>query len=236
MAIIGPSQTIYFDAETPVLKGLIIQGGALIFDDNQDVHLQTEYIIVTDNGKFQIGTEDAPFMHQAIITMYGSVRSVELPIFGSKVLAMRSGTLDLHGKPVGVTWTHLGQTASPGDTTITLKEPVNDWPVGGQIVIATTGNKLSQGETEVRVITAVNGNVLTLDKELNFTHLSEKRVVHDQQVFIEAEVGLLTRNILFRGNKKKTGMGRVLTRRVLSFFLEKLEFFLTRVLFFSKNY
>lgn len=185
------------------MKGIIIQGGSLIFDDNQDVHLQAEYIIVTDNGKFQIGTEDSPFMHKATITMYGSVRSVELPVFGSKVLAIRSGTLDMHGKPVGVTWTYLGETANPGDTSITLKDAVNDWPVGGQVVISTTGNKLSQGETEVRVITAVNGNVLTLDKPINNTHLSEKRVIHDQEIYIRAEVGLLTRNIVFQGKKIK---------------------------------
>ena len=31
--------------------------------------------------------------------MYGSVRSVELPIFGSKVLGVRNGTIDIHGAP-----------------------------------------------------------------------------------------------------------------------------------------
>ena len=139
-------------------------------------------------------------MHKAIITMFGSVRSIELPIFGSKVLALRNGTIDMHGKPVGVTWTHLGSTANAGDTTITLKEPVNDWPVGGEIVIATTGDKFSQGENEVRTITSKNGNVLTLDRPLNHTHLSIKRTVYDQDVYFQAEVGLLTRNVLFRGN------------------------------------
>jgi hypothetical protein len=57
IAFIGPSQTIYFDAATtPILKGLIIQGGSLIFDDNQDVSLNVEYILVIDGGKFQVGT------------------------------------------------------------------------------------------------------------------------------------------------------------------------------------
>ena len=201
IAVIGPSQTIYFDTETPVLKGLIIQGGSLIFDDNQDVHLKAEYIIITDNGKLQIGQESKPFTNKATITMYGSVRSIELPIFGSKVLALRNGTIDMHGKPVGVAWTHLGQTANAGDSTITLKEPVNDWPVGGEIVIATTGDKFSQGESELRKITAVSGSTITLDRPLEHTHLSVKRTVaSDAEVYIRAEVGLLSRNILFRGN------------------------------------
>jgi hypothetical protein len=82
---------IYFDTTTPILKGIIIQGGSLIFDDNQDVSLNAEYIIISDAGKLQIGTKEQPFTHKATITMYGSVRSVELPIFGSKVIGLRNG-------------------------------------------------------------------------------------------------------------------------------------------------
>lgn len=72
----------------------------------------------------QVGTESDPFKHNAIITMYGSVRSIELPIYGSKVIALRNGTLDMHGIPHGVTWTHLGLTAQAGSNQITLKENV----------------------------------------------------------------------------------------------------------------
>ena len=198
LVVIQNSQTIYFDAHTPVLAGLIIMGGSLIFDDMQDVTLQAEYIIIAANGTLQVGTEKAPFMHKATITMYGSVRSIELPIFGSKVIALRNGTLDMHGAPVGVTWTLLGVTANAGDTQITLKEPVI-WSVGSQIVIATTGDYLSVGQSEVRRITSVSGNTLTLDSPLNYTHLSIKRTVYDTDVYIQAEVGLLTRNVLFNG-------------------------------------
>ena len=82
---------IYFDTTTPILKGIIVQGGSLIFDDNQDVSLSAEYIIITDGGKLQIGTKEKPFTHKATITMHGSVRSIELPIFGSKVIGLRNG-------------------------------------------------------------------------------------------------------------------------------------------------
>ena len=198
LVVIQESQTIYFDAKTPILAGVLILGGSLIFDDMQDVSLQAQYIIITSNGKLQIGTEDNPFMHKAVITMYGSVRSTELPVYGSKVIALRNGTIDMHGAPVGVTWTHLGLTANQGDTTITLKESVT-WPVNSQIIIATTGDHLSQGQSELRKITNVNGNQLTLDIPLNFTHLSVNRTVFDTFVLIRAEVGLLTRNILFQG-------------------------------------
>lgn len=46
----------------------------------------------------QIGQEGAPFQHTATITMHGVFRSPELPIYGSKSLGVREGTLDLHGQ------------------------------------------------------------------------------------------------------------------------------------------
>jgi len=55
------------------------------------VNLNVGYIVITDGGTLQIGTRDKPFTHKAKITMYGSVRSIELPIFGSKVIALRNG-------------------------------------------------------------------------------------------------------------------------------------------------
>lgn len=200
IAVIGPSQTIYFNTETPILKGLIIQGGSLIFDDTQDVHLRAEYIVISDGGKLQIGTREQPFQHHAQITMYGSLRSIELPIFGAKVIALRNGTIDFHGLPVGVTWTHLSSTASAGSNTITLKEPVI-WPVGSEIVIATTGSKTRQQESEKRRIVSksADNRTLTLDSVLGYDHLAETRTVNDVTVNIRAEVGLLSRNVVIKG-------------------------------------
>jgi hypothetical protein len=53
--------------------------------------LNVEYIIIVDGGLLQIGTKENPFQHNAVITMYGSVRSIELPIFGAKVIGVRNG-------------------------------------------------------------------------------------------------------------------------------------------------
>ena len=56
ITVIQNGQNIYFDAaSTPTLKAIIIQGGSLIFDDNQDVSLDVEYIVITDGGLQQIG-------------------------------------------------------------------------------------------------------------------------------------------------------------------------------------
>ena len=151
-------------------------------------------------------------MHKAEITMYGSARSIEIPIFGAKVIALRSGTIEMHGKPVGVTWTQLGETANSGSDKIVLKEPVI-WENGSDIVIATTGNLFSVRESEVRTIIgkSADNQTIYLNKQLDFTHLSvEIQVGKSADVYkVEkrAEVGLLTRNIKFRGNDDESWTG-----------------------------
>lgn len=77
---IDSGKTVYFDTTTPILKALVIDNATLIFDDNQDVFLNAEYILVVNGGRLQVGTESSPFQHKAVITMYGHLRSVELPI------------------------------------------------------------------------------------------------------------------------------------------------------------
>ncbi|CAF5155092.1 unnamed protein product, partial [Rotaria socialis] len=53
------------------------------------------------------------------------------------------------------TWGRLASTATAGSTQITLLQNV-DWSVGSEIIIATTGDYLSQGQSEKRIITAVS--------------------------------------------------------------------------------
>ncbi|XP_050924319.1 LOW QUALITY PROTEIN: PKHD1 like 1, tandem duplicate 1 [Lates calcarifer] len=201
-AVITKGQTILLDTSTPVLKMLLIQGGTLVFDE-ADIELQAENILITDGGRLQIGQEGAPFQHKAIITLHGNLRSPELPVYGTKTLAVREGVLDLHGIPVPVPWTHLAQTATAGSVALTLMKAVT-WKVGDEIVIASTGHRHSQRENEVRRIAAVSadGKTLTLTEPLNYTHLGVSVTLPDGTVFEgRAEVGLLTRNIVVRGSQ-----------------------------------
>jgi hypothetical protein len=78
-------------------------GGRLIFYE-KNIELQSNIIMITDGGLLQVGTEDKPFEHKAIITLHGHHRSKELPIYGTKVLAVRNGTLDLHGRYISRYW------------------------------------------------------------------------------------------------------------------------------------
>lgn len=115
-------------------------------------------------------------------------------------MALRDGTVDMHGKNVGQTWTRLAATAAIGATQITLQQSVS-WPVGGEIVVTTTGNFQSQGQTETRTITAIssNGLTLTLNAPLTYQHLGVTQTIGSTPIEFRAEVGLLSRNIVFRG-------------------------------------
>ncbi|KAK3107254.1 hypothetical protein FSP39_010348 [Pinctada imbricata] len=199
LVVIPQGMTILLDQDTPVLEMLLIQGGKVIFDE-KDVTLNANYILITDNGALQVGTEEEPFQHKATIQMHGMFRSPELPIYGSKVLAVRNGTLDLHGRPTPVTWGLLASTANAGDTSITLKKSVN-WEVGDKIVLPTTGHRHSQSQSETRTITAISadGKTLTLNSALTYSHVSITETYGSHTVEMAGEVGLLSHNVVFRG-------------------------------------
>ncbi|XP_068094025.1 fibrocystin-L-like [Hyperolius riggenbachi] len=201
LAVITKGQTILLDQSTPVLKMLLIQGGTLVFDE-ADIELQAENILITDNGVLQVGTEAAPFQHKAIITLHGHLRSPELPLYGAKTLAVRQGTLELHGIPIPVVWTRLAQTAEARNSTLVLQRSVT-WKAGDEVVIASTGNRQSQRQNEKRTILSVSadGKTLTLTQPLAYQHLGISVTLADGTVFdARAEVGVLTRNVVVRGS------------------------------------
>jgi len=79
---------------------------------------------------------------------------MELPTFGSKVIACYECKMVIHGKPE-VAWTELAATAMPDDTEILLQEAVA-WPVDSKIVIATTDfESPKSSHSEVATVAAV---------------------------------------------------------------------------------
>ena len=211
--VIPEGQVILLDETTPHLAVLIIDGGTMIWARKGGIELHMDYGIVNNGGHFEIGTEEEPFCSgTALIKLYGHQRSINLPIYGAKVFAIRFGTIDIHGCPKTTTWCELDQTAEPGDTEIVLTHPVHDdWFVDNEIIIAATGDITNFHRSEKRVITAVSedGYTLTLDKPLEHTHLSVcNNGPGDNglgfgwagEICMRAEVGLLTRNVKMMGN------------------------------------
>ncbi|XP_064089363.1 fibrocystin-L-like [Macrobrachium nipponense] len=203
LVVITKGQTILLDQSTDVIGAIIIQGGHLVFDDEaaSELILRSKYILIVDGGSLSIGSEEEPFLNNAVIELHGNTQDIELPLYGAKVLAVRNGTLDLHGAHIPITWTHLATTANPGDLTITLKQPVT-WKAGDQIIIATTEHRFMVNENEKRTIASVSGDGLTvtLTEALQYEHISIQQTIGGRNIETRAEVGLLTRNVKVRGN------------------------------------
>lgn len=112
------------------------------------------------------------------------------------------GRWDVHGAPLNRTWLKLDAPAKEGDTRVTVEQAVSDWRVGDRIIITTSdlrgpeaGGSFRQGSgnpkpvgTEGRVIKAVDGATLTLDRALNKSHRGEEAM--------HCEVANLSRNVV----------------------------------------
>jgi hypothetical protein len=101
------------------------------------------------------------------------------------------GRWESHGQPMGRTWVKLGATAKSGDTAVSLAEPVTGWKAGDRVILTGTqthGAAKTASTTEERVIAAVEGTRLTLDKPLTMSHLGDGDY--------RGEVANLSRNVV----------------------------------------
>ena len=140
--------------------------------------------------------------------MHGKKYDPYIPIYGNKCIGVRFASIDIHGVPRDVTWTSLETTANAGDSQITLIEAV-DWQVGEVIVVTTTG--FSRFESEKRTITAITSGdnpVITLDSPLEHMHYAAIDYYGDDFIEIRAEVGLLSRNVVYRGDPETSATNK----------------------------
>lgn len=90
------------------------------------------------------------------------------------------------------TWVKLGETAKAGDITVTLAEPVTGWRVGDRVILTATQLSHDNGQgdfaTEERIIRALDGARLTLDRPLEVEHRGTGEY--------RGEVANLSRNVI----------------------------------------
>lgn len=189
--------TLLVDQDTPVLKGIAVTNGTLIFSDEKDLTVSAGFITVV-GGKFIAGTEESPFQHNLQFIMYGDYYGKQQPMFGNKGIGCMECSLSLHGIVRTPTWTTLAATISPAATTLTVTQDI-DWKAGEEIVVASTS--FYHWEAERRTIVSVSGRTITVDSPFQYTHVAtvENYGSNDKLPMI-AEVGLLTRNIKMRGD------------------------------------
>ena len=206
--VVPKNTTVLLDQTTPNLNLIVIEGELVWAPPagGQKIELNAKYIFLHKGGKLRIGSEDEPYNGQAVITMHGDRKSKELPMYGAKVIAVRQGSLELHGQKKMPAWTKLSATASVGDNSITVSGPVN-WKAGDQIVVASSSLRPQDAEEAfiVSVSDLGSGNVrIDLDRSLQFTHLGVVATVAGRQIDMRAEVGCLSRNVVIRGDDDHT--------------------------------
>lgn len=60
----------------------------MVFDQEatSEIVLRAKYILVVEGGSLSIGSEEEPFMGDAVIELYGDTKTIELPNYGAKVM------------------------------------------------------------------------------------------------------------------------------------------------------
>src|SRR5690606_33970687 len=154
--------------------------GKLSFSNDRDLELTTEWIML--RGELEIGTEARPHTANATITLTDNVPDENINGMGDRGILIVGGTLSLHGDGENA-WTKLAETAETGSTSIDVLDASN-WRVGDEIVLASTDYNPRQAET--RLISAISGNTLTLDRPLEYMHFGEITYGVDER----GEVGL----------------------------------------------
>jgi len=197
--VIDPNVHIFLDISPPKLHTILVYGTLEFSRDHGALALNVSYLFVK-GGRLVIGTEEEPYMQQATITLEGNRLSRELPVYGAKVLAIRGGTIDFHGEP-RVSWVRLAQEVNYSETSIIVDERV-DWRQGDEIIITST--EYDQLMTDICVVDYVSSSGLNISLKTPLRFMHRGGWTSDDGRYkipkYAAAVGLLTRNIVVRGD------------------------------------
>src|SRR5580765_6271834 len=214
---IAAGKEVVLDVSPPALGGLTIDG-KLSFANNRDVELTSEWVML--HGELEIGTAARPHTGTATITLTNNVPNQEpLKDMVDRGIMIVGGTLNLHGDRKN-TWTKLAQTAAAGSNSIQVLD-ASGWRAGDEMVLASTDFDPRQAER--RTISAIKGNVITLDKKLDYMHFGKITFDVDER----GEVGLLTRNIRIQASadaEQSFQGGHVMAMGASKMFVEGVEF------------
>jgi hypothetical protein len=210
----------------PPLGRLIVEGTLLV--NRSSVNITAVYIEIK-GGTFIIADLDADgnvlgaYSGNCTISLFGTndrltrvygrdPRETPEVKLGRQALRLGAGVLGVFGtfvaigKPVRHAWVHLAATAIAGQDFLFLDVPV-DWAVGVEISISSTD--FEPHEVEIHTIRAIDTRVfnqelrtvLNLTRRLQFDHYGGSwKVYGSRRMRMRAEVGLLSRNIVIRGD------------------------------------
>eukprot|EP01124_Arcella_intermedia_P021841 TRINITY_DN3119_c0_g1_i1.p1 TRINITY_DN3119_c0_g1~~TRINITY_DN3119_c0_g1_i1.p1 ORF type:complete len:1227 (-),score=287.50 TRINITY_DN3119_c0_g1_i1:44-3724(-) len=205
-----------------VLNAINIYGEFIVAD--VDMNIDAYGIWIFNGGHLWLGSEEAgcQLTKKITITLFGLTQNpkTDPPLSGAnKVIgAFAGGVVDIHGTKRTPTWTCLAASTAVGDTFVLLAESPA-WVAGDEIVIASTDltrrddtsiktyndrtNRYNDFQDERRIITSISGNRVNFDTPLKYQHYGKKWTSPDDPsvtIDLRGEVGLLTRNIVIRGD------------------------------------
>ncbi|MEZ5914680.1 MAG: G8 domain-containing protein [Parvularculaceae bacterium] len=196
--------TIDYDGSSPASIFTIRVDGQIDFAHDVDTFLEVDTFVVTGTGTVTIGTEANP-VDPNVSTVISFADNGAIDVAWDPMLLSRGfvshGTVDIHGAEKDAFLKVLTDPMK-GDTTLTLETVPNGWQVGDKLVL--TGTHLAstkgqqrgapvtaQTEDEELVITAINGNVVTLDRALQYDHEGARSD-------LKAYVANYSRNVTFQ--------------------------------------
>lgn len=191
--IIVPNETDYLvTTSIQVGKLWIGVGASLVFSDKAGLTLNASQIDVW--GALRVGTATCPLRSGDVTINLIGVKPSNTKDSTKGIVVHEGGVLDMHGIPFSPTWTRLRTEALPGTTTLELQQHIN-WKVGQKVLVLTSSFIDEQGDhqNEVRTITSVNENAITLDQPLLYGHYGGPEYF--------AEVALLSRSVTIQGDE-----------------------------------
>jgi hypothetical protein len=126
------------------------------------------------------------------------------------------GRMDFHGAPLRRTWIKLGAPAKAGAVEVTLAEAADGWRPGDRVLLTATTRQIKRQKTfrpsvrdnsaaEERIIKAVQGATLTLDRPLAFDHRADGE--------FRGEVANLSRNVVVESAEPEKARGHTMYHR-----------------------
>ncbi|XP_069461856.1 fibrocystin isoform X2 [Ambystoma mexicanum] len=191
-------QTLLLDASTAVLNRLHLKGGKVVFLEPGPVILHAHYVLVSEGGELKVGSEEEPYRGRAQIHLHGSGRSRPFFPYGVKFLAVRNGTLSIHGWQPEVPFTHLKSPAYANDSKLVLEKSV-DWRPGDEVVISGVDLDDDLGQGEVLTIKAVRNAEILFRPPLRHHYGFVEQSVDGRPIVMKPRVALLTRDVVLRG-------------------------------------
>jgi hypothetical protein len=210
--VINATMYVVLDVATPTLGTVTVYGRLEFLDRGaaspELVSLSAGQVVVW--GQLAIGSPTEPYLGRAEIALNGDrysggavIIADAVPPLGNKNIVV-IGSFVAVGATVPIPWTRLASTAAAGATNITLTEPAGSaWPVGATVVLTPTNYDISQREEKTISAVSADGLTVSFTTPLLYSHFSGvvSQTSHSgDPVELRAAAGLLTRNVVIRGN------------------------------------